>query len=98
MAGTPTGPVMVGWLEPRFDQMLNALSDHVTECIAHAADAERRAGEATDSQLRADLFDMARRWRHLAESYQFVDSLDHFIVEQRSHRVGKGESQVTRSA
>jgi hypothetical protein len=69
--------------------MLQKLSDHVAECIARAADTERRAQEATDSQLRADLFDIARRWRHLAESYQFVESLDRFIVEQKSQRLQK---------
>ena len=70
--------------------MLAKLSDHVTECVARAADTERRAREATDSQLRQDLFDIARRWRHLAESYQFVESLDRFIVDQKSQRAGKG--------
>jgi hypothetical protein len=65
--------------------MLHKLSDHVTECIARAADTERCASEATDSQLREGLFDVAKRWRHLAESYQFVESLDRFIVEQKPH-------------
>ena len=69
--------------------MLAELSDHVTECIARAADTERRAREATDSQLRQDLLDIAKRWRHLAESYQFVVSLDRFIVEQKSQRLSK---------
>jgi hypothetical protein len=69
--------------------MLHKLSDHVTDCMARATDSERRAREATDSQLRQDMLDMARRWRHLAESYQFVDSLDRFIVEEKSPRLGK---------
>ena len=69
--------------------MLHKLSDHVSDCITRATDTERRAREATDSQLRRDLLDIARRWRHLAESYQFVESLDRFIVEQKSHRLGR---------
>jgi hypothetical protein len=69
--------------------MLQKLSDHVTECIARATDTERRAHEATDSQLRQDLLDIARRWRHLAESYQFVESLDSFLLEQKSQRLSK---------
>ena len=69
--------------------MLHKLSDHVTECITRAAETERRAGEATDSRLQQDLFDTARRWRHLAESYQFVESLDRFIVGQKSQRLGE---------
>jgi len=66
--------------------MLHKLSDHVTECISRAADTERRAREATVSQLRQDLFDIARRWRHLAESYQFVESLDSFLIGRKSQR------------
>jgi hypothetical protein len=71
--------------------MLHKLSDHVTECIVRAADTERRAREATDLQLRQDLLDIARRWRHLAESYQFVESLDRFIVDQKSQRARKAQ-------
>jgi len=71
--------------------MLHKSSDHVTDCIVRATDTERRAREATDSQLRQDLLDIARRWRHLAESYQFVDSLDRFIVEYKPQRAGKAQ-------
>jgi hypothetical protein len=66
--------------------MLQKLSDHVTDCLTRAADTERRARETADSQLRQDFFDIARRWRNLAESYQFVESLDRFIVGQKSQR------------
>jgi hypothetical protein len=71
--------------------MLHKSGDHVTDCIVRAADTERRAREATDSQLRQDLFDIAKRWRHLAESYQFVESLDRFIVDQKSPRARKAQ-------
>ena len=70
--------------------MLQKLSDHVTDCIVRAAEAERRAREATDSQLRTDLFDIAKRWRSLAESYQFVESLDQFLLDQRARRRVEG--------
>jgi hypothetical protein len=89
MAGRPAGSMGAASTHRRSPLMLQKLSDHVAECIARAADTERRAQEATDSQLRADLFDIARRWRHLAESYQFVESLDRFIVEQKSQRLQK---------
>ena len=69
--------------------MVGKLSDHVTECMTRASEAERRARATSDSQLRADLFEIAKRWRHLAESYQFVEGLDRFIVEQRPSGVGK---------
>jgi hypothetical protein len=69
--------------------MLQKLSDHVTDCIVRAAEADRRARETTDSQLRADLLGIARRWRNLAESYQFVESLDHFLRDEGERRMGK---------
>jgi hypothetical protein len=49
----------------------------------------RRARETTDSQLRADMLDITKRWRNLAESYQFVESLDHFLRDQGARRMGK---------
>jgi hypothetical protein len=30
-----------------------------------------------------DLLDVARRWRHLAERYQFVDGVDQLLAGQR---------------
>jgi hypothetical protein len=33
-----------------------------------------------------DLLDVARRWRHLAESYQFVDGVSQFLAGQRPRR------------
>jgi hypothetical protein len=30
-----------------------------------------------------DLLDVAKRWRHLAESYQFVDGVGQFLAGQR---------------
>jgi hypothetical protein len=66
--------------------MLQKLSDNVAECVARAAESERLAGQATDPQLRAGLLDVATRWRHLAESYQFIDQLERFLADQRLRR------------
>jgi hypothetical protein len=33
-----------------------------------------------------DLLDVARRWRHLAESYQFVDGVGQPLAGQRPRR------------
>jgi hypothetical protein len=33
-----------------------------------------------------DLLVVARRWRHLAESYQFVDGVGQFLAGQRPRR------------
>ena len=59
--------------------MLQRLSEHVAECLAHARVAERRATEATDATSKREYADMASRWRRLAESYQFVERVDSFL-------------------
>jgi len=66
--------------------VLRKLSDRVTECLTRAADAERRAREAVDPAARDDFLDMARRWSALAQSMQYVESVDEFLLDQRRNR------------
>lgn len=61
--------------------MLQRLGDHVENCLAWARDAERRAAEPSNEALRADNKRMARTWRHLASSYQFVETLERFLLD-----------------
>ena len=78
--------------------MLQNLNNNVADCLLRAAEVERRAREASDPELKANLLDIARRWARLAESYQFVESVDRFLIEakrypsqQRSVRRKTGE-------
>ena len=61
--------------------MLQKLSDHIANCLAQAADAERRAFEASNETLRNDYERLAKTWRTLASSYQFVESLERFLLD-----------------
>jgi hypothetical protein len=61
--------------------MLQKLGDHIANCLARAAEAERRAAEASDEAIRIDYEQRAKRWRHLASSYQFAESLDRFVLD-----------------
>ena len=63
------------WLKDRF-----ALAAW-PQCLARAAEAERRAGEAPDEATCIDNEQMAKSWRHLANSYQFGESLERFLLE-----------------
>jgi hypothetical protein len=49
--------------------------------LALAAEAEQRAAEAPTEALRIDHERMAKTWRHLANSYQFVQSLERFLID-----------------
>ncbi len=61
--------------------MLQKLSDHIAQCLCRAAVAERIAADATDPAVKSDYEQVARGWRNLAASYQFVESLERFLVE-----------------
>jgi hypothetical protein len=65
--------------------MLQKLADHINACLARAAEAERLAAATSDADLRAQHLDMAKRWMHLARSYEFIESLERFLLDsQRS--------------
>ncbi len=61
--------------------MLLKLSDHIANCLERAAAAEQRAAEATTDAIRADNELMAKSWRQLATSYQFVETLERFLLD-----------------
>ncbi len=62
--------------------MLLKLSGHISNCLERATHAERRALEAKDPASRSDNEMLAASWRHLARSYQFVESLERFLCEK----------------
>jgi len=59
--------------------MLDKVSDQISDCLARAAEAGRRAGETTDPQRKADCLAQERNWNYLAQSYQFAESVDRFL-------------------
>jgi|SRR5215469_6917882 len=69
--------------------MLQKLSDHIANCMALAANAEQRATEAPTEALRINHERMAKTWRHLASSYQFVESLERFLLDSDKARYAR---------
>jgi hypothetical protein len=61
--------------------MLQKLGDHIADCLERASAAEQRGKETADPALRADNERMAASWRHLARSYEFVESLERFLLD-----------------
>jgi hypothetical protein len=61
--------------------LLLKLGGHISNCLERAADAEKRALQAADSATRGDNELLAQSWRHLARSYQFVESLERYLSE-----------------
>ncbi len=61
--------------------MLQKLGDQIAHCLDRAAVAGRIAADATDPAVKSDYEHIARGWRNLAASYQFVESLERFLVQ-----------------
>ncbi len=63
--------------------MLQKLEDHIKACLKRASDAERRAAEVGDPDLKADYLALAAQWLHLARSYEFSESLERFLLDSQ---------------
>jgi hypothetical protein len=66
--------------------VLQRLSEHIANALERAAAADRRAADATDPELRLDNERMAQAWRLLARSFQFVESLEKFLIDSQRQR------------
>ena len=74
--------------------MLLKLSDKMSECLAHAAEARQRANAATDPARKADLLDMELCWLRLVESYRFVEQASRFLEDGHRARIPLPETGV----
>jgi hypothetical protein len=66
--------------------VLLKLSGHISDCLKRARDAERHALKAVDPAVRRDHELMARSWHHLADSCQFVESLERFLSDSAHNK------------
>jgi hypothetical protein len=64
--------------------VLQRLEDHIKACLKRASDAERRAAEVADPDLKADYLALAAQWTHLARSYEFSESLERFLLDSQT--------------
>jgi hypothetical protein len=58
--------------------MLQKFDSHISECLDRATGCRRRAEQADQVVLKFELLDLERTWTHLAQSYEFVESLERF--------------------
>jgi hypothetical protein len=62
--------------------MLQKLGSYISEAWQNAADAEHRASSAESSELRVEYERLARSWRRLAQSFEFAQTLERFILDR----------------
>jgi hypothetical protein len=66
--------------------VLQKLGEHIAEALEHAAAADQRAASVTDPELRLDNERMARTWRLIARTFQFVESLEQFLLDAQKNK------------
>jgi hypothetical protein len=69
--------------------MLQRLGDHISACLQRADECKEAATAETDERVKSQLVDMERQWRHVAKSYEFIESLERFLLDQQKHTLPK---------
>ena len=65
--------------------MLQKLGDHIAACVERAEKCKAAASTATDSLVRSQLSDLGLQWEHVAKSYEFIASLERFLLDAQKH-------------
>jgi hypothetical protein len=64
--------------------MLQKLGDHIAACLERADKCIAASTVETDPRVQTQLLDLAQQWRHVAKNYEFVASLEKFLVDQQN--------------
>jgi hypothetical protein len=65
--------------------MLQKLGDHIRACVERADQCKVAASAATDPLVRSQLSDLGVQWRHVAQSYEFIASLEKFLLDAQKN-------------
>jgi hypothetical protein len=61
--------------------MLQKLGEHIAACRARAEKCESIAANTTDVEVKVQFRALAEQWRHVAQSYENVESLERFLLD-----------------
>lgn len=61
--------------------MLQKLGDHIAACRERANTCIAASTTETDERIRAQLLALAQQWEHVATTYEFVASLERFLID-----------------
>jgi hypothetical protein len=63
--------------------MLQQLGDRITASLERAEQCREAAASEIDERVRQQLLDLEKQWQQVVESYQFMESLGHLLLDQR---------------
>ena len=65
--------------------MLQRLGDHIKACLSRAEACKSAADKSGDIDVRKQLTELGLQWEHVAKSYEFIESLERFLLDQQKH-------------
>jgi hypothetical protein len=74
--------------------MLQKLGDHIAACLERANQCKTAAASATDPTIRSQLSDLELQWQNVAKSYEFIASLEQFLVDAQKHTLPNEVEQL----
>jgi hypothetical protein len=63
--------------------MLRQLGDRISACLERAEQCREAAASEIDERVCQQLLDLERQWQQVAESYQYIKSLERLLLDQR---------------
>ena len=64
--------------------MLSRPSADALDCLQHAAECELQAQQTRDPTAQQAFHDLAARWRRIAETFEYIERVDHFLAKPRA--------------
>ena len=64
--------------------MLQQLGDRIKTCQERAEQCREATASEIDERVHQQLLDLEQQWQLVAESYQFIESLERLLLDQRS--------------
>jgi hypothetical protein len=53
---------------------------------------------ASDEHVRRQLLDLEQQWQHVAKTYEFVASLERFLLDQQNHTLPREVEKLPKDA
>jgi hypothetical protein len=63
--------------------MFQNLCDKINACLEQAERCREAAASEVDERVRQQLLELEQQWQQVAESYEFIESLERLLLDQR---------------
>jgi hypothetical protein len=65
--------------------MLQRLGQYISACLRRADECRQAAAAENDQRIRSQLLHLERQWQHAAKSYEFIETLEQFLLDQHNN-------------